>query len=239
MTKDPAFLFYSQDFLVGTMTMPFEDKGKYITILCFMHQNGPISDETIRLLVGNTTTSLMSKFTKCEDGLWHNERLETEVKKRIKFTESRKNNGLKGGRPAKNQTVTKSKTNRLSLAKPKNNLPEDVNESDNDIKIIVDYLNEKVSSNFKSKTKNTVEVINARIKEGYTVDNFKTVIDKKADEWLTNPKMAIHLKPETLFGNKFDGYLNQPAAIPQLSESATSNRGATAATAFSNTIMNQ
>jgi hypothetical protein len=51
MAKDPAFLFYSQDFIVGVQTMPFEDRGKYITILCQMHQQGRLDEETIRTLV--------------------------------------------------------------------------------------------------------------------------------------------------------------------------------------------
>jgi hypothetical protein len=141
MIKDPAFLFYSQDFLVGTLTMPFEDKGKYITILCYMHQNGPISDETIRLLVGNVSVSLMSKFSQCDDGLWYNKRLDIEVKKRTKFTESRKNNGAKGGRPPKNQSINGTytsideKTDRLLIGKPKNNLSENEIDDVNDIKV--------------------------------------------------------------------------------------------------------
>ena len=78
MAKDPAFLFYSQDFIVGVQTMPFEDRGKYITILAQMHQQGRLSEETIRFLVGSVSDMLRLKFKVDEKGLWYNERLESE-----------------------------------------------------------------------------------------------------------------------------------------------------------------
>jgi uncharacterized protein YdaU (DUF1376 family) len=85
MAKDPAFLFYSQDFLVGTNTMPFEDRGKYITILAQMHQQGRMDEETISFLVGSISVKLKSKFLIDDKGLWYNERLEEEITKRAAF----------------------------------------------------------------------------------------------------------------------------------------------------------
>lgn len=118
--KDPAFLFYSQDFIVGTLAMPFDDRGRYITLMCFQHQNGHISEETIRLLVGSFSDILKAKFIKDENGLYYNERLEIEIEKRNRFTESRHNNGSKGGRPKKEE-----KPSGYPYGKPKNNLIED------------------------------------------------------------------------------------------------------------------
>jgi uncharacterized phage protein (TIGR02220 family) len=77
-----------------------------------------------------------------------------------------------------------------------------------DIRDIVEYLNSKVGSAFKSTTKSTQKVIKARLAEGFTADDFMTVIDKKCDEWLGDSKMEQYLRPETLFGTKFEGYLN-------------------------------
>jgi len=111
MAKDPAFLFYSQDFLVGVMTMSFEDRGKYITILSLMHQQGRMSEETIRLLVGSISDTLRLKFSQDEKGLFFNERLESETEKRNKFTESRRINGLSGGRPKGKKPNAKPKKN--------------------------------------------------------------------------------------------------------------------------------
>lgn len=126
MAKDPAFLFYSSDFLTGTMIMPFEDRGKYITILSYMHQNGRLGEETIRLLVGNVSDMLRLKFEVDKKGLWFNVRLEEETEKRRNFVESRLENGKKGGRPRKNQ-----ETDTKPLGKPTHNLHEDVNKDDN------------------------------------------------------------------------------------------------------------
>lgn len=74
---------------------------------------------------------------------------------------------------------------------------------------IINYLNEKTHSNYKSSTSKTQTLINARLKEGFSIDDFKTVIDKKSLDWLNDSKMSQYLRPETLFGTKFESYLNQ------------------------------
>lgn len=74
---------------------------------------------------------------------------------------------------------------------------------------IIDFLNEKVGGKFKANTQSTKTKIKARWNEGFTLDDFKTVIERKADEWLTDSKMVQYLRPETLFGPKFEGYLQQ------------------------------
>lgn len=77
----------------------------------------------------------------------------------------------------------------------------------NNINIIVEYLNEKVGTSYRASSKNTVKHINARLTDGFTVDDFKTVIDKKCAEW-KGTDMEQYLRPETLFGTKFESYLN-------------------------------
>lgn len=74
---------------------------------------------------------------------------------------------------------------------------------------IVSYLNEKVGKSFKHKTAKTRSLIKARFKDGFTIDDFKRVIDIKATQWLNDSHMSQYLRPETLFGNKFEGYLNE------------------------------
>lgn len=73
---------------------------------------------------------------------------------------------------------------------------------------IVSYMNEKAGTKFKHTTDKTKSAIRARLAEGFNVDDFKTVIDKKCAEWIGDPKMEKYLRPETLFGTKFEGYLN-------------------------------
>lgn len=73
---------------------------------------------------------------------------------------------------------------------------------------IITYLNEKTGRSFKPQTKSTQRLIQARLNEGFTEEEFYRVIDNKVLEWATDPKMQQFLRPETLFGNKFEGYLN-------------------------------
>lgn len=77
-----------------------------------------------------------------------------------------------------------------------------------EIKGIIEYLNIKSNSHYKYSTDKTQTLIKARIKEGFTLDDFKIVIDKKCEEWL-GTDFEKFLRPETLFSNKFEGYLNQ------------------------------
>ncbi len=73
---------------------------------------------------------------------------------------------------------------------------------------IIEYLNSRLGSNYKSSTDKTRSQIKARWNEGFTLDDFKIVIDKKINEWF-GTDMQKYLRPETLFGTKFEGYLNQ------------------------------
>ncbi len=74
---------------------------------------------------------------------------------------------------------------------------------------IIAYLNGKLHTKYSAKSTANVRLITARLKDGYTVADFKTVIDKKYDEW-NGTEFAAYLRPQTLFGTKFDSYLNAP-----------------------------
>lgn len=86
-------------------------------------------------------------------------------------------------------------------------------ENTNIYKYIVDYLNEKTNSKYKHTTPKTKSLINARLKEGFKVEDFEKVIDTKVNDWLEDSKMKNYLRPETLFGTKFEGYLNQSDSV--------------------------
>lgn len=72
---------------------------------------------------------------------------------------------------------------------------------------VLDFLNEKAGTKFKPTSKATQQHINARLAEGFTVDDFKTVIEKKCADWL-GTEWEQYLRPATLFGTKFESYLN-------------------------------
>ncbi|MBO7251387.1 MAG: conserved phage C-terminal domain-containing protein [Oscillospiraceae bacterium] len=74
---------------------------------------------------------------------------------------------------------------------------------------IISYLNEKAGTKYKPSSAKSREKIDARLNDGFTLEDFKTVIDKKCADWLHDPKMCKFLRPETLFGPKFEGYLNE------------------------------
>lgn len=80
------------------------------------------------------------------------------------------------------------------------------------IKEIIDYLNLKANTKYRYNVNKTRSCIEARMKEGFTVDDFKTVINNKCDDWLNDQKMSTFLRPETLFGTKFESYLNEKHA---------------------------
>lgn len=86
-----------------------------------------------------------------------------------------------------------------------------INNIDNNKEIyinIINYLNNKCNTRYRYNTPNTKKHINARLNEGYTEQDFYTVISKKADEWL-GTEQEKYLRPDTLFGAKFESYLNQ------------------------------
>ncbi len=92
------------------------------------------------------------------------------------------------------------------------------NNTDNNtslIKDIVEYLNNTLGTKYRATSDKTKKHINARLNEGYTFEDFKAVIDKKSEEWRDDSKMAQYLRPETLFGTKFESYLNQKVVKPK------------------------
>lgn len=76
---------------------------------------------------------------------------------------------------------------------------------------IIGYLNQKAGTNYRDSTANTVKHLSARLKEGYTVEQIKVVIDSKVKEW-QGTDMSKYLRPDTLFGSKFESYHNAVAS---------------------------
>lgn len=94
---------------------------------------------------------------------------------------------------------------------PKNKKKE--NNNNNNIYIaVIDHLNKATGQNYRSTTKATRQKIDARLNECYKLDDFIAVIDKKTAQWKDDPVMSKYLRPETLFGSKFEGYLNEITA---------------------------
>ncbi len=123
---------------------------------------------------------------------------EMREKTRQRVEKYRAKQKLLGGNVTSNVTVTL-----------RNALEEDKREEKiKDLYInIVDYLNKRAGTNYKASSKKTKTYIHARLEDGFTEDDFITVIDKKCNEWL-GTEWEKFLRPETLFGTKFESYLN-------------------------------
>ena len=91
-------------------------------------------------------------------------------------------------------------------------LPEDKNITEI-VETVIQMLNvetdKKDGEGFSPRAKKNVELISALIRDGYTLNDLKTVIEKKCDSWLTDPVMKSNLRPSVLFGDKFDEYLHE------------------------------
>jgi hypothetical protein len=92
MAKDPAFLFYPNDWLGGTMGMTFEEKGAYLELLMVQFNRGHLTLQMITQIVGHHWDNIKDKFIQDENGNWFNVRLEEEQIKRKTYTFSRRKN---------------------------------------------------------------------------------------------------------------------------------------------------
>ena len=205
---------------------PFDKKSAWIDLLLMAnHKNNkfPLGNEIIEVEQGSFITSeikLMNRWgwskTKLRNflKLLESEKMITKVVDRKKTTINIVNYKVYQGSEDQEKTTEKPQEDQeKTIEKPQ----EDTNKNDNNEKNdknnimvaeIISYLNEKTGKNFKSGVPKNRDLIKARINEGYVLEDFKKVIDNKVAEW-NNTEMSKYLRPETLFSNKFDGYLNQ------------------------------
>jgi uncharacterized protein YdaU (DUF1376 family) len=198
MAKDPAFLFYSNDFLAGVQDLTMEERGQYITLLCVLHQKGRINDKTIRLCVGNAAADVLAKFRQDSAGLWYNERLEIEIEKRRAHADKQRLRATEGWKKRKNEENSKTEVSHgNATAMPL----EDVNEN----------RNENVITNKSKKEKaeivlpfNSAEFVNAW-------DNWKTYRKQSGKPYRSELSEQAALK-------KLSNY-PEPTAIKMIEES--------------------
>ena len=136
VNKDPAFLFYSSDFLTGTMFMSDSQLGKYIKILCTQHQKGHLSEKDMLKICKRYDKDIFEKFVKDENGKYYNIRLEKEIEKRSAYSKSRANN-------------RKNKINfeNICFSYVKHMENENINININNINNILEYINNNKLNN--------------------------------------------------------------------------------------------
>jgi len=151
MGRDPAFLFYSGDFLTGVADLTFEERGQFITLMALQHQKGHLTKKLIQISVPNVSDDVMAKFKVDENNLYYNERLELEANKRKEHSKKQSQRALDGWKKRKEADKPLNevgKATAYATALPLEN--EDVNESKKDVVINkgVYFQNEELNDLF-------------------------------------------------------------------------------------------
>ena len=148
MAKDPAFLFYYSDFLVGTDDLTNEETGAYIRCLCFQAAKGPLTEKhMIKICYSSDVhNSIKKKFTRQPDGTFLNERLQIEIEKRAAFSESRRQNRMNKGKTKKLKKSNQKHMKNICLTHDEHMENENVNENEN----INENINDDQNQNFEN-----------------------------------------------------------------------------------------
>lgn len=198
MSKDPAFLMYSSDFLTGVTDLTMKERGQFITLLCLQHQKGHLSKKLMQLQChGIPTADVLAKFRKDENGLYYNERVEEERKKRAAHSLKQSQNAYARWNKDKSSTK-KTLSNGNAMAMPLEN--ENENENVNDIVIEIlpsfsDFWNlydKKVGS--KGKIEKKWNALSQKTKE--------QIIDYLPSYLEATPDKAYRKNPETFLNNQ-------------------------------------
>jgi len=196
MSKDPAFLFYSSDFLTGVSDLTMEERGQFITLMCLQHQKGHLTKKVMQLQChGIPTADVLAKFRIDENGLYYNERVEQEREKRAAHSLKQRENALKRWNKDKSSTK-KTLSHGNAMAMPLEN------ENENENEIIVelypafsDFWNlydkkvgsrDKIEKKWNSLTQKTKEQI----------------IDYLPGYLEATPEKAYRKNPQTFLNNK-------------------------------------
>ena len=159
--KDPAFLFYSNDFLSGTMLLDNEQVGKYIRLLCLQHQKGHLREKDMLNICNSYDEDIFSKFKQDEENNYYNERLEYEIQRRKAYSESRRNNRKKKKEDNICKTYEKDMKN-ICNSYEKHMENENENENEN---VNVNEKKESKRTTSRAFSKPTIEEIDAYCKE--------------------------------------------------------------------------
>ena len=129
MSKDPAFLFYSSDFISGIQNLTMEERGQYITLLCLQHQTGHLTEKMIKISVGNATADVLAKFRQDDGGAYFNARLEAEIEKRKEHSEKQRQRAKEGWK--KRQNDAENNATASATAMPLEDEDENENRNEN------------------------------------------------------------------------------------------------------------
>lgn len=212
MAKDPAFLFYPGDYLRDTQCLCANSQTAYDRILCEHMRNICISQKQLNFftkrLSADEKEELLMVLTKVDQG-YQIDWVVDSITKRRAYSDSRSKNRSGKSKPI-TENISKSYVNHMEN--------EIVIENDieikDEVKNVIEYLNSRARTNFRSNTDKAIKHIKARFNEKFTLQDFIDVIDNRVDKWANDPKMKEYLRPETLFGSKFESYLQDSKSKP-------------------------
>jgi uncharacterized protein YdaU (DUF1376 family) len=190
MSKDPAVLFYTSDFLSGTFTMSNEQVGMYIRLLCLQHQKGKLTEKDMLSICRAYDVDIWSKF-KNEDGAFYNERMYNETIRRQKFSESRRNNA----KSPKNESTSKAYAKHMET----------------------ETENETITIN---RTKTKIEILDPKFEEWWELYDYKISKKKAQSLWnklneqekdlaLQSVQAYVQSTPDKTYRKHPSTYLNQ------------------------------
>jgi hypothetical protein len=199
MAKDPAVLLYTQDFLVGTLSMTDEQRGKYIYLLCLQHQKGKLTLTDLKTKLTDEDIEVAERFPLQPDGFYYNQRMYDEAIKRKNYTESRRNN-----RKGKTNDIDKNDISK-SYVKLMENENEDVNENVNvntDVDINVIDNEYVVGSEEAELEEYYQEAYNQELEREYSKADRQDMLADVITGSLDKEQKEIANKFDNLFGNE-------------------------------------
>jgi len=205
-SKDPAFLFYSSDFLTGVSDLTMEERGQFITLLCIQHQKGRLTKKNVGIAVANASADTMAKFKIDENGLYYNERLEIESNKRKVYSDKQRQRALDGWKKRRGNLDATANATALPLEN------EDVNKD-----IIIKYTKENFLTNWNELRTHYLKLpshLNKLQRDEIELFNENNLGKEKYQIALAGlfkqkyvPQKVMHLKPRH-FLNNIDQYLD-------------------------------
>ena len=199
-----------EDFQEALRVMPYESVGRvFMALIAFA------SDEDPDPILGDDLTAKVKFYD-----------IKSQVIRNENYRISKSHAGSEGGKAKADKVkqnvaqlgtskhdVAQLGTSKQGVAPSPSPYPIPNPNNEKTIVEVLKYLNDKAGTKY-GQSKETVKLINARIRDGFTEEDFKKVIDKKVKEW-KGTEQAMYIRPSTLFApSHFEEYLNAPEKVP-------------------------
>jgi len=186
MSKSPAILFYTSDFLTGTAFFTDEQRGQYIKLLCEQHQNGHIPEQHMINICKSYDSPVFKKFVKDSGGLFFNKKMEEVSTKRQMYLESRQKNRTNKHKDNISKTYVPTYEKHMSIHM------ENENENENEYKNKEEYEGKKEKEPDEILTPKDAEILFDEVIEFFP-DDIKPKTQHKKSEWISTLDKLIRI----------------------------------------------